>query len=120
MSSGGPGEAREGSRMTQILRITTAIVAVVVAVAMPAAADIVVVQPFEDPTWDEAPDVPVAESIEALKEVHPYLVDVRSLDMTRTRRTRGFSGHGLEVAIPPGGYRGFGPYARLPQPVDAA
>ena len=106
--------------MTHILRSTATIAVLVVAVGLPATADLVVVQPFEDPTWDEAPDVPIAESIVALKEVHPYLVDVRGLDMTRTRRTRGFSGHGLEVAIPPGGYRGFGPYARLPQLVDEA
>jgi hypothetical protein len=92
----------------------------VAAMAAPAAADRFVIQPFEDPTWDEDPAVSLTEAIEALREVHPYLFDVRGLDMTRTRRTRGFVGNGLEVVIPPGGYRGFGPYARLPKPVDDA
>lgn len=104
------------------LRITTLALALltVAALAMPAAADTVLDQKFEDPTWNEAPEQPVAEAITALREVHPYLYDVRSLDMTRTRTTRGYSGEGLEVDIPTGGFRGFGPYARLPQPVDHA
>lgn len=89
------------------------------AVALPAGAD-TLAQRFEDPTWDEDPSVPIAESIEKLREVHPYLVDVRSLDMTRTARIRGYIGQGLKVVIPKGGFRGFGPYARLPRVVDEA
>lgn len=77
-------------------------------------------QTFEDDTWDEAPDLTLAEAITALREVHPYLADVRNLDMIRTHRGRGYSGHGLEVIVPVGGYRGFGPYARLPETVDEA
>lgn len=107
------------TRPTTILRMTT--IALVVAVlAVPAQAAVGPVQTFDDPTWDEDPTLPLAESIEELKEVHPYLADVRSLDMTRTRRTRGYTDYGLEVNVPPGGFRGFGPYARLPQPVDEA
>jgi|GEM_PF-1533048 len=88
--------------------------------AFPAGAAVVQIQDFEDETWDEQPDQSLVEAIEALREVHPYLVDVRGLDMTRTRRTDGYLGHGLQVKIPIDGYRGFGPYARLPEPVDEA
>lgn len=97
-----------------------AAVLMLVTLALPAGADTGLIQTFEDPTWDEDPTIPIADAIAALREVHPYLTDVRSLDMTRTRRVPGYSRHGLEVVVPPGGYRGFGPYARLPQPVDEA
>lgn len=108
--------------MTHILRMirVSAVAAVLMTLALPVGADVVLIQTFEDPTWDEDPSLTLTESIEALKAVHPYLADVRTLDMTRTQRTRGFVGNGLEVVIPPGGFRGFGPYARLPQPVDQA
>lgn len=91
----------------------------VVALGAPAEAT-TLVQTFEDETWDEEPDQTWEEAIDALKEVHPYLVDVRSLDMIRTRMGPGYIRGGLDVTIPPGGYRGFGPYARLPQRVDEA
>ncbi|MFP3913797.1 MAG: S-layer homology domain-containing protein [Actinomycetota bacterium] len=90
-----------------------------VALAVPAAGE-TVEQSFEDETWDEDPDQSLEDSIDELREVHPYLVDVRTLDMIRTRTQRGFRGRGLEVVIPPGGWRGFGPYARLPEPADEA
>src|SRR5690606_37573967 len=78
------------------------------------------VQGFEHPSWDEDPSAPITESITRLREAHPYLADVRGSDMTRTRRVRGFVGQGLEVVVPQGTFRGFGPYARLAQPVDDA
>jgi len=101
-----------------------AVVAVVAAVTftsvLPAGAE-VVDQDFEHDTWDESPGQTLAEAIDALKEAHPYdLVDVRGLDMTRTQRVRGYSGRGLEVVIPSGGFRGFGPYARFSERVDEA
>lgn len=89
------------------------------ALALPAAAT-TLVQTFQHETWDEQPDQPLDEAVEAVREVHPYLVDVRNLDMTRTQRVHGFVGRGLEVEIPEGGFRGFGPYARLPEVVDEA
>lgn len=110
-------------------RISLSAVALLVALisALPAAAADVLEQTFEHETWDEQPDQELADAITALREAHKhpdqehsYLVDVRGLDMTRTRRTDGYSGYGLEVTIPVGGYRGFGPYARLPEPVDEA
>lgn len=94
-------------------------VILVITLAPAAGADTVGLN-FEDPTWDEKPDQTLTEAIEALREVHPFLVDVRGLDMTRTRRTRGMVGRGLEVSIPPGAFRGFGPYARLSQRADEA
>lgn len=108
--------------MTHVFRLMRAVAmaALVLCLAVPAMADTVLSQPFEDATWDEDPQAPIEESIEALREVHPYLVDVRSLDLTRTELTNGFTDHGLKIVIPPGGYRGFGPYARLPKPVTEA
>ncbi|MGA7271785.1 MAG: polysaccharide lyase, partial [Acidimicrobiia bacterium] len=104
------------------LKITTLAMALLATAvfALPAAADTVLDQKFEDPTWNEAPGQPLTDAIAALREAHPYLYDVRSLDMTRTHVTRGYMGRGLEVDIPTGGFRGFGPYARLPEPVDHA
>ena len=38
------------------------------------------------------------------------MIDVRSLDLSRTSITNGgFAGNGLEVVIPEGGFRGLGP-----------
>lgn len=87
------------------------------ATAAPAAAT---VQDFEHPSWDEEPGVPITESVARLREAHPYLADVRGVDMTNTRTVRGFSGRGLEVVVPKSTFRGFGPYARLAQPADEA
>lgn len=54
---------------------------------------------FEDESWSEG------------------LVDLRSIDLVRTRLVNhGFAGRGLEVRIPEGGFRGFGPFDRLPLP----
>jgi hypothetical protein len=107
--------------------VTVAAVIVVFAGAIAAQADVVQEQGFEHETWDETPDQELVEAIEALRAAHTYpgqessyLVDVRSLDLTRTRRSDGYLGRGLQVTIPVDGYRGFGPYARLPQPVDEA
>lgn len=63
----------------------------------------IVDQPFEDETWTEG------------------LVDLRSIDITRTHLVdRGFAGGGLAVTIPEGGYRGLGPFNRLdPAPEEA-
>lgn len=53
-------------------------------------------RPFEDETWTEG------------------LVDVRSLDISRTDLIgHGFAGGGLQVNIPTGGFRGLGPFDRL-------
>ncbi len=104
--------------MRKVGKIAVAVVLAFVA-ALPGAAD-TLVQTFEDPTWDEDPSIPLAESIAKLREVHPYLVDVRGLDLIRTRRVHGYIGYGIDIVIPKGGFRGFGPYARLPRLVDEA
>lgn len=53
-------------------------------------------RPFDDDTWTEG------------------LVDLRSLDLSRTRLTgQGFAGGSLGVTIPTGGFRGLGPLDRL-------
>ena len=45
------------------------------------------------------------------------LVDLRSLDLSRTDlAAHGFVERGLRVRIPEGGFRGFGPFDRLPLP----
>jgi hypothetical protein len=70
---------------------------------VPASAKIVVQEPFEDETWGED------------------MIDVRSLDLSRTRVIEGgFVGNGLKVVIPEGGFRGFGPMNRMePAPRQA-
>lgn len=89
--------------------------------AVPAGAS-VVAQTFEDESWDGVEDEEGSwlPAIEELREAHPYLVDIRTLDLIRTERIRGYTGKGLKVTIPEGGYRGFGPYARLPQVAESA
>lgn len=102
-------------------RTVMTIIVVVLALASPSPAGATtLVQTFQDETWDEEPDQTWEEAIEALQDVHPYLVDVRSLDMIRTHPRPGFVDQGLHVTIPQGGFRGFGPYARLPQRADEA
>ena len=66
-------------------------------------AKIVVQEGFEDETWTEG------------------MIDVRSLDLSRTEvNGGGFAGNGLEVVIPEGGFRGLGPMNRLePAPREA-
>ena len=49
------------------------------------------------------------------------MVDVRSLDLSRTSITNGgFAGNGLEVVIPEGGFRGLGPLDRLAAGTDGS
>ena len=80
----------------------------------PASAEKVAVRQFEEKTWDEDPSK-VTEVEEELG-----LVDLRSLDLSRTQLGNGYAGQGLRVRIPAGGYRGFGPFDRLdPAPQEA-
>ena len=90
------------SRRAGPLLVTVA-VALALSGALPAAAEILVQNGFEDDTWTEG------------------MVDVRSLDLSRTNVVGGgFAGNGLEVVIPEGGFRGLGPLDRLePAPVEA-
>jgi len=99
--------------------MTTLMAGLIATLSLPAAAT-TLIQTFEHETWDEKPDQTIAEAVEALREVHPYLVDVRNADMTRTRRVNGYVEQGLEVKIPTGFFRGFGPYARLPEVAEEA
>ena len=92
--------------MRKVGKIAVAVVLAFVA-ALPGAAD-TLVQTFEDPTWDEDPSIPLAESIAKLREVHPYLVDVRGLDLIRTRRVPATSVTG-STSSSRKGFRGFGP-----------
>ncbi|HEX6219572.1 MAG TPA: hypothetical protein VF115_00615, partial [Acidimicrobiia bacterium] len=97
---------------------TTSIVLAIAALLLttiPAMAENVGVRPFEEEIWDEDP-TKVEEVAEELG-----LVDLRSLDLSRTElANRGYVGKGLNVRIPTGGYRGFGPFDRLdPAPMEA-
>ncbi|CAN5859416.1 hypothetical protein BH23ACT5_BH23ACT5_11420 [soil metagenome] len=107
------------STRTSLRLVTVAVI--VGAFAMPAGAQVELLEQYEHESWDgEAVDGSWAEAIEAVREAHPHLRDLRNLDLINTRRVRGFLGRGLEVTIPQGGFRGFGPYARLAQPADEA
>ncbi len=67
-------------------------------------AEPVATRQFEDETWTEG------------------WVDLRSTDLVRAKLTgSGFAGNGLEVRIPEGAFRGFGPFDRLgtPEPQEA-
>lgn len=65
-------------------------------------------RPFEDDVWDSDPS-----QTEEVEETLG-LVDLRSLDLSRTRLVgAGFAGRGLRVDIPEGGFRGLGPFDRL-------
>jgi hypothetical protein len=77
------------------------------ALSSPAYAEIVTDRPFEDEIWDSPPSQ-VDEVAEELG-----LVDLRSIDLSRTHLTRGYAGKGLRVRIPTDGFRGFGPFDRL-------
>jgi Polysaccharide lyase 14/S-layer homology domain len=49
------------------------------------------------------------------------LVDLRPTDLSRTKLiVNGFAGQGLQVTIPEGGFRGFGPFDRLEPAVEEA
>ncbi len=90
-------------------------------VATPGGAEVVLLEEYEHDSWDGEPiDGSWEEAIAEVREAHPYLADLRILDLSNTRLVRGFLGRGLEVTVPAGGFRGFGPYARLSQPVDEA
>src|SRR5690606_21647240 len=114
------GNVRKRRAMTsRRIVMTTLMAGLIATLSLPAAAT-TLIQTFEHETWDEKPDQTIAEAVEALREVHPYLVDVRNADMTRTRRVNGYVEQGLEVKIPTGFFRGFGPYARLPEVAEEA
>jgi hypothetical protein len=90
---------------------TRFVVAVVTALAvaaggLPAGADQVASRTFEDDTWDDLP----AEGETAGWH------DFRATDSTRTKLTTGFAGNGLQVRIPEGVFRGFGPFDRFAEP----
>jgi Polysaccharide lyase 14/S-layer homology domain len=75
----------------------------ILAAAPPVHAETVIQNGFEDDTWTDG------------------LVDVRSLDLTRTEVIgAGYAGNALRVAIPTGGFRGLGPFARLEPAADEA
>ena len=81
---------------------------------IPAMAEDVAVRPFEEETWDEDP----AKVEEVAEELG--LVDLRSADLSRTQRSNGYAGEGLDIRIPANAYRGFGPFDRLePVPQEA-
>ena len=81
---------------------------------VPASAQNVAVRPFEEEAWDEDP-----AKVEEVEE-ELGLVDLRALDLSRTHRSNGYAGQGLNVRIPEGGFRGFGPFDRLePAPMEA-
>jgi hypothetical protein len=81
---------------------------------VPVSAQDLATRQFEEEIWDEDP-TNVAEVEEELA-----LVDLRSLDLSRTRLGNGYAGRGLNVQIPEGGFRGFGPFDRLdPAPMEA-
>ncbi|MGA7228196.1 MAG: polysaccharide lyase [Acidimicrobiia bacterium] len=67
------------------------------------AAEPIAARDFEDENWGDG------------------LIDLRPVDLTRTDLvSNGFAGGGLEVGIPMGGFRGFGPFDRLePLPDEA-
>jgi hypothetical protein len=81
---------------------------------LPAFADIVALRQFEEDIWDSPPS-----EVEVVAE-ELGLVDLRTLDLSRTKLGRGYAGRGLNVNIPTGGFRGFGPFDRLdPAPQQA-
>jgi hypothetical protein len=76
--------------------------------AIPALGANVAERTFEEDIWSSDPSEAgeVGETLD--------LVDVRSLDLSRTDPVgHGFAGKGLQVAIPEGGFRGFGPLERF-------
>lgn len=85
------------SKLSRITWLTIALSTVLTLVPIAAAnAEEVVNRPFDDETWDDG------------------LVDLRTLDLTRTELVaHGFAGGGLDIRIPTGGFRGFGPLDRL-------
>lgn len=73
-----------------------------------------ITRPFEEEIWNEDP-----ANVDQV-EAELGLVDLRTLDLSRTSlETNGYAGRGLRVAIPTGGFRGFGPLDRL-GPFDQA
>lgn len=64
-------------------------------------------RPFEDPIWNAEP----SQTNEVAEQLG--LVDLRTLDLSRTHLGPGFAGKGIAIEIPSGGFRGFGPFDRL-------
>ena len=84
-------------RLRIVIALTVALV--VTGVGSPASAEPVALRDFETEDWAAG------------------LVDYRTLDVQRAKRvTAGYAGYGLDVTIPTGGFRGFGPFDRLPLP----
>lgn len=78
--------------------------------SIPALGETMPTRPFENEIWDSPP----SEVEQVAKELG--LVDLRSLDLSRTHlTTNGYAGKGLHVGIPTNGFRGFGPFDRLGQ-----
>ena len=99
--------------MTSSLRYRLSLLSLIVGLfitflpAVPATAEQLVNRGFEEEAWNRPP----AETAEVAEELG--LIDLRSLDLSRTTPTQGFAGLGLHVGIPTGGFRGFGPFDRL-------
>lgn len=78
------------------------------ATSLPAQAQNIAERTFEKDLWNESP----SNAAEVGEELG--LVDLRSLDLSRTHLTpHGFAGRGLGVDIPTNGFRGFGPLERF-------
>lgn len=91
-------------RGVQLLLLT----ALLVLTTRPATAQNLVERTFEEDRWN-APPSEVAQVGEDLG-----LVDLRALDLSRTRlEQHGYAGRGLRIEVPQGGFRGFGPLDRL-------
>jgi hypothetical protein len=76
----------------------------------PASAEQIVDRGFEEEAWNQ----PSTEAAEVGEELG--LVDLRGHDLSRTTPNQGFAGLGLDITIPTGAFRGFGPFDRLGQP----
>jgi hypothetical protein len=105
-----PDEVMIGRTVSTIFAVAVLFLAMV-----PAMAKDVAVRPFEEEIWDSRP----ADVDEVAEELG--LVDLRSLDLSRTKLVKnGYAGKGLDIRIPTGGFRGFGPFDRLePTPQQA-
>lgn len=88
--------ARSARGVARALVALVAIIATTWSLLPAQAADPVVERTFEDESWTDG------------------LVDLRSLDLSRTQLIgNGFAGGALKVRIPPDGFRGLGPFDRL-------
>ncbi|HVR77972.1 MAG TPA: S-layer homology domain-containing protein [Acidimicrobiia bacterium] len=100
-----------GSTPTAIIRRLVIVVLCAIAwitLSTAAVADTTALRSFEDEVWDSPPS-----QVEEVEE-RLGLVDLRSIDLSRTRLSgNGYVGKSLAVGIPSGGFRGFGPFDRL-------